>query len=112
MHLAQVLDKLMSTNNISAYKISKDTGISDRLIGYWRKGEKLPGAENLLIIANYFGISVDYLLTGKEQSIQKEQLSENERILFEKYKQLNPTNKAKILERIDTLLEIEKSNDN
>lgn len=78
MQLAQVLDKLMTKNDISAYKISKDTGISDRLIGYWRKGEKLPGAENLLIIANYFGISVDYLLTGEEKNTQANQLSENE----------------------------------
>lgn len=68
MQLSQTLDKLMQKNNVSAYKMSKDTGISDRLIGYWRSGEKLPGAENLLTIANYFGISVDYLLTGKENN--------------------------------------------
>ena len=61
MKLSQMLDKLMTEKDISAYKISKSTGISDRLIGYWRKGEKLPGAENLLTIANYFDVSVDYL---------------------------------------------------
>lgn len=46
----------------------------------------------------------------EDNAFQK--LSEDERNLFEKYKQLNSTNKAKILERIDTLLEIEKDNDN
>lgn len=67
MQLSQVLNELMESNSVTAYKMSKDTGISDRLIGYWKKGEKLPSAENLLIIANYFSISVDYLLTGKEK---------------------------------------------
>ncbi|MGN0470485.1 MAG: helix-turn-helix domain-containing protein [Acutalibacteraceae bacterium] len=62
MQLYQILDNLMTTLDLTAYKISKETGISDRLIGYWRKGDKLPGAENLITLANYFGISVDYLL--------------------------------------------------
>ena len=47
--------------------MSKDTGISDQLIGYWKKGEKLPSAENLMIISNYFGVSIDYLLTGENR---------------------------------------------
>lgn len=68
MKLSQTLDKLMTERKISAYKISKETGISDRLIGYWRNGEKMPSAENLLSIANYFSISVDYLLTGEEKN--------------------------------------------
>ena len=57
----------MESKSISAYKMSKDTGISDRLIGYWKKGEKLPSAENLMIISNYFGVSIDYLLTGENR---------------------------------------------
>ena len=67
MLLAQILNNLMESKSISAYKMSKDTGISDRLIGYWKKGEKLPSAENLMIISNYFGVSIDYLLTGENR---------------------------------------------
>ena len=67
MQLAQILNNLMESESISAYKMSKDTGISDRLIGYWKKGEKLPSAENLMIISNYFGVSIDYLLTGENR---------------------------------------------
>ena len=67
MQLAQILNNLMESKSISAYKMSKDTGISDRLIGYWKKGEKRPSAENLMIISNYFGVSIDYLLTGENR---------------------------------------------
>lgn len=70
MQLAQILNNLMESKSISAYKMSKDTGISDRLIGYWKKGEKLPSAENLMIISNYFGVSIDYLLTGEDRIAQ------------------------------------------
>ena len=90
MKLAQTLDKLMNENNASAYKISKETGISDRLIGYWRNGDKLPGAENLLTIANYFGISVDYLLTGRDNETA---LSDDEKNLLDNYRQLSDQGK-------------------
>lgn len=103
MQLAQVLDTLMKKSNISAYKISKDTGISDRLIGYWRKGEKLPGAENLLTIANYFGISVDYLLTGKEKSASMEQLSENEQEMLDVFQKFNDREQIKLIGKLEEL---------
>ena len=71
MKFSQILCNLMDSKHISAYKMSKDTGISDRLIGYWKKGEKLPNAENLIIIANYFNTSIDCLLgRTAERSIE------------------------------------------
>lgn len=107
MKLSQMLDKLMTEREISAYKISKATGISDRLIGYWRKGEKLPGAENLLTIANYFGISVDYLLTGEEKSSPTVKMTADERELLEIYNNLSPKSQGQVKERAIVLAELE-----
>lgn len=52
----------MKEKNISNYEMSKKTGISDSLIGYWRKGERIPKADNLIIVANFLECSTDYLL--------------------------------------------------
>lgn len=93
MKLAQTLDYIMTTKNLSAYKISKETGISDRLIGYWRKGEKLPGAENLLTLANYFGTSVDYLLTGKNTVSTSSELKDDEKTLLSYFNKLDEQSK-------------------
>ncbi len=108
MNFAQTLNKIMNTANISAYKISKDTGISDRLIGYWKKGDKLPGAENLLMLANYFGISVDYLLTGKEKSSPTD-LTADEQELLTYYKSLTEREKGIVLGRAEVLSELHKT---
>ncbi|MCL1788969.1 MAG: helix-turn-helix domain-containing protein [Oscillospiraceae bacterium] len=62
MNFSQMLCYLMETNNVSAYKISKETGISDRLIGYWRSGERQPIKDNIIKLADYFNVSTDYLL--------------------------------------------------
>lgn len=104
MKVAQVLDELMTSQNVTAYKMSKDTGISDRLIGYWRKGEKLPGAENLLTIANYFGISVDYLLTGQRPDAEP---NTDEQELLTLYNRLSDVSKSWIKDRADALYKLE-----
>lgn len=104
MKFAQILNKLMNDTKVSAYKISKDTGISDRLIGYWKKGEKLPGAENLLTLANYFGISIDYLLTGKEK-ISSLELTKNEQRIIDIFKSLTETQQGQVIERAEMLSE-------
>ena len=108
MKLAQTLDRLMNEINVSAYKISKETGISDRLIGYWRNGDKLPGAENLLTIANYFGISVDYLLNGEDAGLS---LSNDEKILLETYRQLSQQGKDYIQQTLFLTKEVYKKPD-
>ena len=66
MQFAEILTQLMRERNVTAYRIGKDTGISNRLITYWKDGEKMPGAENLKKLADYFCVSTDYLL-GKEK---------------------------------------------
>lgn len=66
MDFAQNLSALMEHKGVSAYRMSVDLEISDSLIGYWRRGQKMPGAKNLSKLANYFGVTTDYLL-GKEQ---------------------------------------------
>lgn len=53
---------ILQSRNITAYKLSKDTGITQGMISYWKNGERMPSAENLIILADYLDCSVDYLL--------------------------------------------------
>lgn len=111
MHLSQKLNIIMTQQNVTAYKMSKDTGISDRLIGYWKKGDKLPSAENLIIIAKYFSISVDYLLglTDVPNSLTLSQenhsiLSEEEEHLVHNFNMLNETGKISLLQYLNFMV--------
>ena len=54
--------KILQKNDITAYRIAKDTGISQGLMGEYKKGIKLPTIQNLVKIADYLNCSVDYLL--------------------------------------------------
>ncbi|MCL2696595.1 MAG: helix-turn-helix domain-containing protein [Oscillospiraceae bacterium] len=53
---------LMQSRNISSYKLTKDTGIDNGLISKWKNAKYVPSAEMLIKIADYFDVSVDYLL--------------------------------------------------
>ena len=62
-----VFVNLLQERNISSYKLTKDTGINNGLISTWRKGVITPSAENLVKLADYFNVSVDYLLGRTEK---------------------------------------------
>lgn len=57
-----IFNQLLQKRNITAYKLSQDTGVTQGMISYWKKGERIPSAEYLVVVANYFDVSVDYLL--------------------------------------------------
>lgn len=53
---------LLQIKKITAYKVAKDTGISQGLCNEYKNGIKTPTIENLIKIADYLDCSVDYLL--------------------------------------------------
>ena len=57
-----IFRQLLHDNSINAYKLSKDTGISEALISYWKNGKQLPKYDSLNLLCDYFNVSADYLL--------------------------------------------------
>lgn len=57
----------IQSKGISAYSIAKQTGISQGLMNEYKNGIKLPTIVNLVKIADYLGVSIDYLL-GRSSS--------------------------------------------
>lgn len=49
-------------NDFTQIKVQMDTGINQSVISKYEKGELLPTAENLIILAKYYNTSTDYLL--------------------------------------------------
>lgn len=56
--------QLMEKRGLSAYRVSKDTGISQASLADWRKGRSNPKIDKLQKLAAYFGVSIHYL-TGE-----------------------------------------------
>lgn len=55
----------MKELNISAKKLSEDTGISTGNISDWKNGRSMPTAPKLKTISEYLNVSIDFLLGNK-----------------------------------------------
>ena len=62
----EIFDELIKQNGLSAYKVAKDTGISQTTLSDWKRGRSIPKTDKLQKIADYLGVTLDYLL-GNEQ---------------------------------------------
>lgn len=57
-----VFNQLLQERGITAYKLSQETRITQGMISYWKKGERIPSAEHLVALADFFDVSIDYLM--------------------------------------------------
>ena len=65
--LCRLLDKHPQTGKKTTRKeLAKNIGVRQQTVSQYVCGETVPTAKNCLAIADYFGISVDYLLVGYE----------------------------------------------
>lgn len=53
--------KLFETKNVSPYRVSKDTGISQSSFSDWKNGKSKPSVENLKILSEYFDVGIEFL---------------------------------------------------
>jgi transcriptional regulator with XRE-family HTH domain len=56
------LRKVMKARGETRIKLAEATGISRQSVGYYVTGESAPNTEKLALIAEHYGISVDWLL--------------------------------------------------
>lgn len=63
----KTLKKLREDNNISATKFSEDLNIHRGTLSNWETGRRTPDSQTLLKIADYFNVTVDYLLGNENK---------------------------------------------
>lgn len=71
-----IFEQLLQKYNMTAYKVSKATGVTQTSLSNWKSGRNTPSAKTLQKIADYFGVTVDYLMTGQEDTSPKEKSSD------------------------------------
>lgn len=68
----EIFEKLCIQHNVTPYRVCKETGITTATISNWKAGRYVPKADKLQKIADYFGVSLSYLMSGKEEPEKKE----------------------------------------
>jgi transcriptional regulator with XRE-family HTH domain len=56
------LKELRIENNLTQVELSKATGLSQNAIAQWENEQRTPNANAVVVLAEYFKVSADYLL--------------------------------------------------
>ena len=60
------LRKIRKKKKLSQLKVALDLYVSRESISYYENGKRSPDIEMLVKLSNYFDVSIDYLIFGKE----------------------------------------------
>ena len=77
---AERITKLRVAKGLSQSQLSQKLGVKRSVVSYYESGERLPSYDVLIEMGRVFGVSLDYLLKGKDSSriITVTGLQENE----------------------------------
>lgn len=110
MTLKDRIKELCKKNGISMNQLEKELGFAS---GYISKlGKSTPGSKYIQKIADYFNVSVDYLMTGEESQFTVEMADTDSKLfLMEKrmkeyalkLSELSDTDKEFVMQMIDKL---------
>ena len=67
----EIFEKLCQSHKITPYQVCKETGLTTATISNWKAGRYTPKADKLQKIADFFGVSIEYLMTGNPEQEEK-----------------------------------------
>ena len=96
--------QLMEEKGVTAYRVAKDTGITQATLSRWKTGKVSPSIETLQVLAEYFGVTIDYLMGNT-------QVSEQTPPETQKAPTLNKKDERDIARRLEETLNLLESSD-
>jgi len=107
-----IFKKLRLEQDLSQDKIAEKLDVSQGLIAKWESHQSTPSPEMLDYIADYFDVSVDYLIGRSKYRNLESNNTELDNLLFSKAKELNDEEKKAILQVMNAIhKEIDKELD-
>lgn len=75
MSMAERIQNLRKAKGVSQEELAEVAGVSRQAVSKWESEQSLPEIDKVLLIAEYFGVTTDYLLKGEDapaQEVKKE----------------------------------------
>lgn len=71
MDFSERLYNLRKQKNLSQKELAQKLGVAQASINYWEKAQRTPSIDMVALIADFFNVSIDYLmgLDDKEESL-------------------------------------------
>lgn len=80
------LKELRKKNGITQVEFAKTFNISNGTVGNWESGTRQPDNEMLTKIADYYGVSVDFILDREKDPSKEEPATDNEKLMMQLFR--------------------------
>lgn len=116
MEFKDVIKQLRKEKKLKQWEIAELFNVDRTTVGKWETGNNKPNADMLVLIADYFGVSTDYLLgisnvreesPNKKEPINTDGLSDNKKALITFAKTVPEDKAAMILQVMKSIVEAE-----
>lgn len=104
MNFSERLEMLLAEKKETRTHLAEVIGITNQSFSDWKKRGTIPNADIVLKIANYFNVSVDWLITGTE----KENITHEDADFIYKLRQLSEKDKNTVMGLLEMLYNQEK----
>lgn len=108
----QRLEELRKEKDLLQKDVASAVNHSITCISDWERGKREPSIDDLIRLADFFGVSIDYLVGREEEDgvviVSGNELSKDESVLVDKLRRLDPLNKELAYQYVDFLTERQK----
>lgn len=91
---ADTLNRLLKAHRLNAMMLSRAIGVPKSIVYEWTKGHREPSMDNLLKLADFFSVSLEYL-TGRPEG--RDPAEEELIVLLRAAKTISPTDHEALL---------------
>lgn len=103
MKFGDKLRELLEMHNLSQKELGEKLNIAPSTIGNYVRNIRQPDHATLVVFANYFNVSVDFLLGNSKNN----KIGHEEQLLLTIYYELKPSYKRILLEEAKLLFELQ-----
>lgn len=103
MDIVQKIRFLCQQQGITVAELERRIGLSNGQITKWRR--QIPGINKVQLVADYFDVSVDYLLGREKDEYSGEQEDEEIRIMHRGVKNMTKEDREKALKMFETFFD-------
>lgn len=93
----EIYQKLRDERGLKDSDVAREASVSKSTFSDWKVGRSKPGIKKLQKIADFFGVTVDYLMTGKEEESKEKIHTDDLKQKFEELKELLESGKMQPL---------------
>ena len=64
------LKEIRKKRKLTQLKVAMDLSISREALSHYENGKRSPDVDTLILLSNYFSVSIDYLIKGENDTLQ------------------------------------------